>query len=109
VETKRANQFPFLVLRNSASRCREELPAHAALPGRDIPFAVSHFGQGAIHEEPEKQSVSIHLKAVEWIYGWDSIHCDGVSEILPVEVSFVQLTQSSSKERQSEADNQRLA
>jgi hypothetical protein len=51
VPAKRSDQRPLYVLTNGRrdSRCREKLSASGALPGRDIPFDVSHFAQGSIH------------------------------------------------------------
>jgi hypothetical protein len=51
VGAKRSDYVPLCILTNDQRdrRCRENLSAPGALSGRDIPFAVSHFAQGAIH------------------------------------------------------------
>jgi hypothetical protein len=52
VATKRSDQFPLWPVTEGwfgDSRCREEPSASGALPGRDTPFAVSHFAQSSIH------------------------------------------------------------
>jgi hypothetical protein len=49
--TKRSDHVPLCILTNDQRnrRCRENLSAPGALPGRDIPFAVNQFAQGTIH------------------------------------------------------------
>jgi hypothetical protein len=52
VATKRSDQLPLWLVtkgKHGVSRCREKPSASGALPGRDTPFAVSHFNEGAIH------------------------------------------------------------
>jgi hypothetical protein len=52
VATIRSDQFPLWLVtkgRRGDSRCREKPSASGALPGRDTPFAVSHFAQSSIH------------------------------------------------------------
>jgi|SRR5580658_170036 hypothetical protein len=48
---KRSDHVPLCILTNDQRnrRCRENLSALGALPGRDITFAVSQFAQGTIH------------------------------------------------------------
>jgi hypothetical protein len=64
VAAKRTDQSPFWVLRKGKrdSRCREQLSASGALPGRDIPFTVSYVAEGAIHEGTRSTITSIRSR-----------------------------------------------